>query len=181
MPVTSCIVSVLLLAVVGWATWTASGAEGADAPPGASAAGPARATVNDLAWIAGAWRSADGDEVCEETWSAALGGAMVGTFRMVAASKPVFYEFLLLEEEAEGVVMRLRHFHPGMKAWESDKDGPQALRLVEREGTSALFRDVRPDADFSLRYAVEGAALTVTLKGRRKDGKAFETTFRFTK
>jgi hypothetical protein len=174
-----CIGFVLLATATVIAAWTPSEARGGDAPGPTPASPPA--TIADLAWVAGTWRADDKATVSEETWSPALGGAMVGTFRMVEGAKPVFYEFLLLEEDADGVVMRLRHFHPGMASWESEKDRPQTLRLVERGPNRARFQDVRPEVDFGLTYAGEGRVLTVTLKGRKKDGSPLTTEFRFTR
>ena len=64
-------------------------------PPGAAA---------DLAWMAGEWRAIEGETVQEERWSAPLGGILLGTARTVIAGKARFFEYLRIEERADGLV-----------------------------------------------------------------------------
>lgn len=59
--------------------------------------------VNDLAWLAGAWEMKRGSSITEENWTAPAGGLMLGTSRTVVNGKAVFFEFLRIEERADGV------------------------------------------------------------------------------
>src|SRR5262245_49565549 len=66
--------------------------------------------LDSVAWLTGRWQSPAGERLaCEEHWSAAAGGGMVGMFRMLSGERVSVYELLLLEEESDGVWMRMRH------------------------------------------------------------------------
>jgi hypothetical protein len=65
--------------------------------------GPPRSAA-DLAWMAGEWRTIEGDTVQEERWSAPLGGILLGTARTVIAGKARFFEYLRIEERPDGLV-----------------------------------------------------------------------------
>lgn len=63
----------------------------------------------DVAWLAGGWKSGSAETTAmEELWQAPVNGTMAGVFRM-CSTKSTMYEFLLLEEKADGEWMRLRH------------------------------------------------------------------------
>jgi hypothetical protein len=76
-------------------------------------------------FMAGYWRGEVGQTVIEEVWLPPEGDAMHSVFRMVRGGKTAFTEFQSIELREGALVLHLRHFHPGLKAWE-DKDG--ALR-----------------------------------------------------
>ncbi len=66
----------------------------------------AKATINDLAWLAGAWigKKNTGSSV-EERWSPPLGGAMLAVSRSVNASGKMFaFEYLRIVERDGGLV-----------------------------------------------------------------------------
>lgn len=97
---------------------------------------PRGATVEDLAFLAGHWRGEGlGGEV-EETWSPPLAGEMLGSFRLIRNGAPSFYEILVLSREDDRIVMRIKHFNPGLLGWE-EKDESLAFPLIEvRDGTA---------------------------------------------
>jgi hypothetical protein len=120
----------------------------------AAAAEPAATKIDSVAWLAGRWQSPAGERVaCEEHWSTPAGGAMLGMFRLVTGGRPGLYEILLLEEDADGVWMRLRHFRPQMVAQD---------KLVFENPT-----DARPKR---ITYSLTGDELTATVETAR-DGK----------
>src|SRR2546426_10091171 len=87
------------------------------------------AKLGDAGWLVGAWKQADAkDGTLEEVWSTPAGGAMVGTFRWLRDGKPVVYEFMLLEESADGVTLRVRHYRPQMV--DLDKE-PIRLKMTQ--------------------------------------------------
>lgn len=57
-----------------------------------------------LAWMTGSWRTAEGESFVEEHWTGATGGMMVGMGRTMKSGKAVFFEFLRVEEGADGIV-----------------------------------------------------------------------------
>ena len=89
----------------------------------------AKATLADVAWIAGHWVGADGGNLPEEIWTAPEGDSMIGIWRYVSGGKARIFELLSITDDGSGPVMRLRHFDPKMVARE-EKDGPVTLALV---------------------------------------------------
>lgn len=67
---------------------------------------PAKATIGDLGWLAGAWvGSRSSGSSVEERWSPPLGGAMLAVSRTVNTSgKMVAFEFLRIVERDGGLV-----------------------------------------------------------------------------
>ena len=85
------------------------------------AAAPA-ASIEDLAWLAGAWHGDGLGGQVQETWTAPAGGTMMGSFKLVQEGKPSFYEFLLILPKEDSLVMKLKHFHPDFIGWEEKED-----------------------------------------------------------
>lgn len=81
-----------------------------------------RASIEDVAWLAGRWRGEGLGGVVEELWSPPLAGAMVGAFRLVAGGETSFYEICLLREHEGSLVYRVKHFHPDLTGWEEKLD-----------------------------------------------------------
>ena len=98
----------------------------------------ARATLQDLAWLAGEWSGTGLGGATEETWSAPAGGAMMGMFRLVKDGRVVFYEFLTLVEQDGAVLLRLKHFNPDLTGWEEKADFV-TFRLLKATATEAYF------------------------------------------
>jgi len=74
-----------------------------DGEPAIEVVGPPR-TAADLAWMSGEWSATEGTSVQEERWSAPLGGILLGTARTVIDGKARFFEYLRIEERADGLV-----------------------------------------------------------------------------
>lgn len=155
--------TLLLLASFLAATGPAPSPETASPAPAASAAPAAR--LADLAWMVGRWRGGEGQDATEEAWTAPEGGAMLGTWRWVRDGKARLYELLVLAEEEQGVVLRLRHFDARLVGWE-EKDRPLALPLVSwREGEAAFAGQDRDGGPLRIAYRREGAdGLRVTVE-----------------
>ena len=74
-----------------------------------------------LAWITGDWVGEGFGGEIEETWLPPRGGALPGIFRLTRDDQTVFYEIFTIEDGVDGLVMRLKHFHPDLRGWE-EKD-----------------------------------------------------------
>ena len=99
---------------------------------------PAKATVGDMAWLAGAWvgtRGTTGTTSIEERWSPPLGGAMLGLSRTVSHGTMSAFEFLRIVERGGGLVYIAQ---PGGAP-------PTEFVLTERVGTRAVFENPRHD------------------------------------
>ena len=97
-----------------------------------------KAMIADAAWLAGSWRGTGLGGFSEETWSQPEGGIMVGTYRLVKESKPVFYEMMWLLETEGTLTLRLKHFSPALVGWE-EKDKTVDFKFVKKGGKRLYF------------------------------------------
>jgi hypothetical protein len=135
---------------------------------------PEKATLADVAFIAGKGTGSLGGGVIEEHWSTPAGDSMMGMFRYTRGDRAVFYEFMLIEQTATGPVLRLKHFNPGLIGWE-EKAEVFSYPLVDVKPRRAVFE--RPDKQTSLTFdGTSGRQLAVTLD-QVKDGKRSSQTF----
>lgn len=149
-------------------------------PPPNPPAQTAPAPLAALDWLAGDWRGVNGDIVHEEVWRKGASG-FHGMFRMERGSAAVFLEAMVLEADGAEVLLRLRHFGPGLKqAWE-EKDRPVVFRLALATPQEARFEGTGAVAGETLRYRLTGpASLEVTLD-KTVQGAPRRSTFRFTR
>ena len=73
-------------------------------PENIALAEPAKATIADIAWLAGAWTGTRGKASIEERWSPPKGGAMLGVSRTVSGAKMTAFEYLRIVERNDGLV-----------------------------------------------------------------------------
>jgi hypothetical protein len=120
------------------------------------------ATLQDVAFIAGRWGGEMDGGKTQEWWSAAEGDGMLGMFRYVKDGRSVFYELMSIDQTTDGPVLRLRHFGPGLVAWE-EKDGATSWPLVELAVGRAVFEV--PDGRKRLTYhRASDRTMTITLE-----------------
>lgn len=99
-----------------------------------------------------------------------MGNSMMGSFRCVKDGKPLFYEFMLIEQTDSVPVMYLRHFNPRSIAWE-DKEKPNVYPLSVLEKNKAVFEQA--DKKLRLKFVRKDEQhLTITL-----DEEGRETVF----
>jgi len=104
--------------------------------------------IEQLSWLVGHWRGEVKGQPIEECWFAPAGGAMCGMFRWLKDPDTVrFYELMVLESvPGAGIVLRIKHFHPGLIGWEEkyqSADFP-LVRLTDREAVFARRNDAKP-------------------------------------
>lgn len=167
-------VAALTLAALASPTWAA----GQDQPPVATMA--PRATLADLAWMAGDWVSGAEGDLSEEIWAAPAGDCMMGMWRWVTGGKVKLFEFLALTMDEEGPVLRLRHFDRQLTGWAIERDGPLRMKLLRRRDGEAVFEGAEGAKTVRLTYRKSGAdGLFVLLeeeapeKGMRKSEFVF--------
>ena len=98
-------------------------------------------TLADLAWISGDWQSAPGGRrQVEEHWTSAAGGSMMGVSRTVAGDKTVEFEYLRIEQRADGIFYVA---HPKARCPGTD------FKLTRASATEAVFEN--PQHDFPKR------------------------------
>src|ERR1700730_11825374 len=60
--------------------------------------------IADLAWISGDWQTPPGSKAqSEEHWTAPAGASMMGLSRTVTQGKTVEFEYLRIEQRADGI------------------------------------------------------------------------------
>lgn len=137
-------------------------------------AGKAVATLEDFAWLAGSWMQETERATTEEHWTDVRGGTMLGMFRLTVAGTARMHELILLEQEGDSVVMRLRHFGASMRAWEEE---PIVFRLTESaEGVYLFTQEDVPTTTLEYRRTEDGS-LVVTLSKRNDEGAVQRTRF----
>lgn len=137
----------------------------------------------DVAWLAANWRGTMGGGSIEEVWTAAQGGVMIGMFRMVnAKGQAVFYEFQVIEETAEGVRLKIKHFNRALKGEEAPEDFTQ-FRLTQASASEAHFESDEEKALVKLEYRrLPGDRLEIDFRKTTKStGKEQRMRFPFEK
>lgn len=149
---------------------------GIHSPAGADEPAAKRpATIQDFTWLSGHWQGGDEGELVEESWGVAHQGMILGMFRQ-DSPRQTFYElFTLAETEAGGMELRIRHFSPGLVAWE-DKDESVRFVLTDWQENHAAFVDEKGSR---LIYQRDGDSLVAALENDR-DGatQRFEFVYR---
>jgi hypothetical protein len=156
--------AVLAAAAWGAAVRAQEGGAPAPAPPAA-----AKATVADLAWLAGAWADAGEGRSFEETWLPPSGGTMAAVSREVAKGATRMLELSSIEPDAEGVLwLRVRHFGAGLAPWKSEIPETGKWRLASTGERSVTFEDAARDFPRTIAYSVgKDGALAAVLEGSR--------------
>jgi len=95
---------------------------------------------------------------------------MMGTFRLMKDDEVQFYEFMVLTREAEGIVMKIKHFTPKLVGWE-EKDEAVRFDLEDLEPDRARFE--------GLTAARTGDELEIKVLIHSDDGSLREEPFRF--
>ena len=129
------------------------------------------AKITDMAWLAGTWRGSGLGGESEEIWSEPREGIMMGMYRMIKDTKPIFYEFLTLSEVDGTLMIRLKHFHANFVGWE-EKDKTVDFPFVKKEGNRLYFD--------GMTFEVAGKKdVTVYLAIKGRDGSVREEIFRY--
>jgi hypothetical protein len=97
-----------------------------------------KATLNDVAWIAGHWKGEAFGGITEEIWTPPLGNSMMGAFKLLENGTVSFYEIETISEENGTLILRLKHFHSNLKGWE-EKDETIDFPLVKIEKDKVYF------------------------------------------
>lgn len=142
----------------------------------------ATATIQQVAFIAGAWTGTLGDRTIEQHWMQPLGTSMVAMYRNVQGSEPRLYELLAIEQEGSGLVLRIKHFAPGPGlAGRQEKGESINHRLVKVEGQTAVFEGTGENPNRVIFTRKGPDALDITVERVGRDGKPTSTVFPYTR
>ena len=159
---------------------SAAGQPHAQAP--APAPIPANASLDGLSWITGAWTGTLGDRTIEQHWTAPNGGSMLAMYRSIRADRATLYELLAIEQDTNGIVLRIKHFAPGPGLVSQEaKDVSVDHRLVALEGRRATFEGTAAANPARVTFSSPDAStLTISVE-RERDGKRVTTDFKYSR
>jgi len=104
-------------------------APGSDSPP---------ARVSAVAWLGGDWTGQGLGGISEEAWLPPAAGSLAGVYRGVRGAQVSFYELMTVVEAGGSLALRLKHFAPDLRGWESPERAVQ-FPLVRAAPSSAYF------------------------------------------
>jgi len=153
-----------------------SASHGDERPAGGTERPAAR--IGDVAWIAGTWRSRQGDDILEERWAEPLGDCMVGTLRWLRSDAVWMYELMTISENDGRLVFRLKHFTRTLKGWEP-QNAPVGYPIAHLGDDKVVFEN--PEQDAPRRFIYERTrpdAITVSFENI-ENGQTTRQVFRF--
>ena len=99
------------------------------------------ATLDQLSWMTGDWRGELGNGAwIEERWSQVAGKSLVSAVRMVGGGRTNMLEFIAIEEEADGIVLRLQQWERGLQASYAGACGHESSKKSKRGESSSSTR-----------------------------------------
>ncbi|MEM8835127.1 MAG: DUF6265 family protein [Planctomycetota bacterium] len=132
-------------------------------------------TIDDCAWLAGAYRGEDDGVVFEEHWMLPAAGTMIGMYRVHRDDRLLLTEHLMLEEEDDGITLTIRLYRSGTQ---DAGPGSVRFRLIAADNAALRFeRDVEEGA-YAIEYTKWGEGIAASLLSRRMkpDGTPAEAT-----
>lgn len=137
----------------------------------------AKPSLADLAFLVGEWRSESEGALLEEHWSGPAAGSLMGMFRWVQGGKVALYEFLVIEERPDGIVLTLRHFDSALVGRE-EKESPSVFRLARHAPGEVVFERVEDEKTATtILYRKEGERGLHSTVVMKRGGQS--TTIRF--
>jgi hypothetical protein len=118
-----------------------------------------KATINDIAWLAGHWKGTALGGVTEELWSPPQANTMMGSYRLIKDDTvTVFYEIVTIVEESSSLAIRLKHFNKDLTGWE-EKNEVREFKLVRKERNKLWFEgmtfEVLDENNFQVFLAIQ--------------------------
>ena len=113
-------------------------------------------SIDDMAWLAGAWSAESEGSSLEEHWISPAGGMMLGTSRFIVDGKVVTFEFLRIEERSDGIVYVAQpNGRPGTEFRLTRSDDGQVVFENPEHDHPKIFRYLKT-SDGRLRIEIEG-------------------------
>ena len=132
-----------------------------------------KATISDVAWIAGLWKGEAFGGVTEENWSAPSNGSMMAAFKVTVNNKVLFYELEIIRELEGSLILQLKHFNSDLKGWET-KDETIDFPLVKVTKNTVYFDGMTFDK-------ISENEMNVYVLMHAKDGTTSEMKFNYKK
>ncbi|MFH2002173.1 MAG: DUF6265 family protein [Planctomycetota bacterium] len=110
-----------------------------------SGSGSPSSPLQALAWIGGHWSNTQGEMRMEEYWMPPEGGLMLGLHRDIPEQGHAFFEYLRIEETADGIFYLAT----------PQGGATTAFELIEVENRKALFENQGHDFPQRIRYWID--------------------------
>ena len=131
--------------------------------------------IEDLAFMAGAWKCEIWGGTFEEYWTPPTSDSMQGCGRHLANGKTGFMEFMSIEYGKEGIEMHMILGAPS----KGDKK-PVAFKLTSFDGKTAMFENPKNDFPSKIAYVKEPGGMSCWIEGTQ-NGKKAKEDFKFKK
>lgn len=133
-----------------------------------------KATIEDIAWLAGHWKGSALGGVSEEIWSPPLANSMMGSYRLIKNDTLIiFYEIVTITEDGQSLTLKLKHFNRDLTGWE-EKNEVREFKLVKKEKNRLWFEGMT----FEL---IDENNFQVYLAIQKKHGEVIEERFPYKK
>jgi hypothetical protein len=131
-------------------------------------------SVAELSWLSGKWIGKEWGGDIEEYWSEPFGKTMVGVFRLVINDSTKVLELLTIEETADDLIFRFKHFDHTLKSWE---DEALIFNFKEMDNRRIVFEsDVQNNPKRMTYHEVAPDSLVVTVESEVEgEVKSFQT------
>jgi len=104
----------------------------------------------------------------------------VAAYRNVQGTEPKLYELLVIEQEGDGLVLRIKHFTPGAGLAGRQPQGESINhRLVKVDGQTAVFEGTGENPA-RVTFTRKSAGALDIIVARQRDGKVVDTVFAYT-
>lgn len=125
-------------------------------------------TIADLNWLAGDWQTTGARSQTDEHWTSAAGGSMLGLSRTVAGGRTHEFEYLRIEQRAEGIYYVA---HPKARCPGTD------FKLTSLTATEVVFENPAHDFPKRISYRKTAAGALVATVDGGPGSKAFTFTY----
>lgn len=114
-----------------------------------------------LHWFAGTWHSEDATSQAEERWVVAAGDRLMGSaWSLHPTGSGGVIEAMTIQEDEDGIALRLRHFSSDLKRSREEKEAPMVFRLESCADQSAIFAGIGPQEGEHIAYRRSGDRLS---------------------
>lgn len=129
--------------------------------------------LENISWISGNWKGEAFGGQTEEYWSTPSAGSMIGTFKLINNDKVSFYEFIIIREIEDSLILQLKHFNHDLKGWET-KDETLDFPLKEITTNKVIFGGITFKK-------INDNEMNVFVKMKQKNGSIETLKFNFKK
>lgn len=126
---------------------------------------PPDAHLSGLSWMSGSWMSNSDGGVVEEQWTPPRGGTMFGVNRTVHDNETSHFEYLCIQHTQDGIYYM---------ASPKGRQPPTPFKLVQLEGTTAIFENLEHDFPQRIIYRRQRDMMRARIEGTRRGELAFE-------